>query len=179
MPDVEIKAQNYRAERPPEHFAPFQARARAGEPEAPVYEIVRIVTVLHALITFRTRAIGSENVPRGPVISAPNHASFRDHSFTGAFISAARILQRESGAPVVPVAILGSHQVRNWRRLQFPTVTVSYGTPLRFEAIESSTREQQQEAADIILERIRVQHDELDRLGHRGFRRAARRHAVA
>src|SRR6202012_5490135 len=61
----------------------------------------------------------------------------------------------ESGAPVVPVAILGSHQVRNWRRLHFPKVTVSYGRPLRFTAIASSTREQQQEAADTILARIR------------------------
>jgi 1-acyl-sn-glycerol-3-phosphate acyltransferase len=251
MPDVEIKAQKYMDERPPEHFAPFHARVRAREPEAHVYEIVRIVTVLHALITFRARGIGSENVPSGPVIFAPNHASFMDHFFTGAFvrrriqfmaksqlfsspvptyifnhggvfpvrrgahddeafISAAKILERggaigmyceggrsrdgqvgaearpgigrlalESGAPVVPVAILGSHQVRNWRRLHFPRVTVSYGPPLRFTAIESPTREEQQEAADIILERIRVQHAELTRRGHRSFRRAARPHAVA
>jgi 1-acyl-sn-glycerol-3-phosphate acyltransferase len=88
-------------------------------------------------------------------------------------------LALESGAPVVPVAILGSHQVRNWRRLHFPRVTVSYGPPLRFTAIESPTREEQQEAADIILERIRVQHAELTRRGHRSFRRAARPHAVA
>ena len=83
-------------------------------------------------------------------------------------------LALESGAPVVPVAILGSHQVRNWKRLQFPKVTVSYGTPLRFTVIESPTREQQQEAADVILDRIRTQHTELVRLGHRGARRAAR-----
>ena len=88
-------------------------------------------------------------------------------------------LALESGAPVVPVAMLGSHQVRNWRRLHFPRVTVSYGTPLRFAAIPSPTREQQQEAADRILDRIRTQHDELVRLGHRGARRAARSHAVA
>jgi 1-acyl-sn-glycerol-3-phosphate acyltransferase len=79
----------------------------------------------------------------------------------------------------VPVGILGSHQVRNWKRLQFPRVTVSYGTPLRFEVNASPTRERQQEAADVILERIRAQHAELVRLGHRGSRRAARPHAVA
>jgi 1-acyl-sn-glycerol-3-phosphate acyltransferase len=251
MPDVEIRPQKYRDSRPPEHFDPFHARVRAGEPEAHVYEIVRVVTVLHALITFRARGIGSENVPNGPLILAPNHASFMDHFFAGAFVrrriqfmaksqlfsspiptyifshggvfpvrrgaqddeafvSAFKILERggaigmyceggrsrtgqvgaearpgigrlalESGAPVVPVGILGSHQVRNWKRLQFPKVTVSYGTPLRFEVIPSSTREQQQEAADLILERIRGLHDDLERLGHRGARRAARSHAVA
>jgi len=250
MPDVEIKQTQYRDARPAEHFARYHARVRAGEPEA-VYEIVRTVTVLHALITFRARGIGSENVPIGPVIFAPNHASFMDHFFTGAFVrrriqfmaksqlfgppiltyifshggvfpvrrglqdeeafvSAFEILKRggavgmycegrrsrngevgtearrgigrlalESGAPVVPVGILGSHQVRNWKRLQFPKVTVSYGTPLRFQTIAAPAREQQQEAADLILERIRVQHNELVRLGHRGSRRAARSHAVA
>jgi 1-acyl-sn-glycerol-3-phosphate acyltransferase len=54
-------------------------------------------------------------------------------------------LALESGAPVVPVAILGSHQVRNWKRLSFPRVTVQYGAPFRFERIPESTREQQQE----------------------------------
>ena len=39
-------------------------------------------------------------------------------------------LALESGAPVVPVAILGSYQVRNWKRLHFPKVTVQYGPPL-------------------------------------------------
>jgi 1-acyl-sn-glycerol-3-phosphate acyltransferase len=80
---------------------------------------------------------------------------------------------------VVPVAILGSHQTRNWKRLRFPRVTVSYGVPLRFEQNAAPTRDEQQEAADVILERIRTQHAELVRLGHRGSRRAARSHAVA
>jgi 1-acyl-sn-glycerol-3-phosphate acyltransferase len=80
----------------------------------------------------------------------------------------------ESGAPVVPVAILGSYQVRNWKRLQFPKVTVQYGDPFRFEAIPGSTREQQQEVADYILDRIREMHSELARLGRRGAARAAR-----
>jgi len=83
-------------------------------------------------------------------------------------------LALESGAPVVPVAILGSHQVRNWKRLQFPRVTVQYGKPFRFAVVEHPTREQQQEVADYILERIREMHSELQRLGHRGALRGAR-----
>ena len=84
-------------------------------------------------------------------------------------------LALESGAPVVPVAILGSHQVRNWKRLSFPRVTVQYGAPFRFERIADAGREQQQEAADLILDRIRELHARLTLLGHRGALRAARR----
>lgn len=82
-------------------------------------------------------------------------------------------LALESGAPVVPVAILNSYQVRNWKRLQFPKVVVRFGEPFRFPLIADTTREQQQQAADYILERIRELHAELARLGYRGARRAA------
>jgi 1-acyl-sn-glycerol-3-phosphate acyltransferase len=249
VPDVELKPQVYKDPRPKEYFDEFHARVRDHEPE-PIYEVVRATTVLHALITFRARGIGSENVPVGPVILAPNHASFMDHFFTGvfvrrrvqfmgksqmfnhgplawiythggvfpvrrghhdeeAFITSFEILRRggavvmyceggrsrtgtigearpgigrlalESAVPVVPVAILGSYQVRNWKRLQFPKVTVEYGHPFQFERIEHPTREQQQQAAELILERIKALHGELSRLGHRGALRAARERARA
>ena len=42
-------------------------------------------------------------------------------------------LALETGAPVVPIAIHGSSHVRNWKRLQFPKVTVQYGEPMRWE----------------------------------------------
>ncbi len=246
MEDVELRPQRYKDNRPKEYFDRFHARVRAGEPEGKVYETVRVFTVLYGLIVFRARGFYSDRVPGGPLILAPNHASFMDHFFAGAFVrrriqfmaksqlftravptyifshggvfpvrrghqdeeafkSAYLILERggaigmyceggrsrngqladrarpgigrlalESGAPVVPVAILGSHQVRNWKRGRFPRVTVAYGEPLRFAAVPDSSREQQQEAADIILERIREEHDELERLGHRGTRQAAR-----
>jgi 1-acyl-sn-glycerol-3-phosphate acyltransferase len=230
--DVELKAQVYKDPRPAEDFLAFHQRVRDHPPEW-VYELVRIVTGLNALITYRARGYGSEHVPNGQVIFAPNHASFMDHFFTGAFVrrhvqfmaksqlfgsgvtswifshggvfpvrrgyadeeaftTAFTILGRggavgmyceggrsrtgaigtearpgigrlavESGAPVVPVAILGSHQVRNWKRGRFPKVIVQYGEPLRFEPVEQPSRQLQQEAADMILQRITTLHAEL------------------
>ena len=232
MPDVEIKPQRYRDPRPAEYFDRFHERARRGEPGW-TQELTRFVTVPYSLLAFRLHSIGSENVPNGAVILAPNHASFMDHFFAGglirrrirymaksqlfgnpvanyifsvggvfpvrrgyhdeeAFTTAFTLLDRgelvvmyaeggrsrngevaeearpgigrlalESGAPVVPVAILGSHQVRNWKRLHFPKVVVEYGLPLRFEQVEDPSRELQQEAADLILTRIKALHTQL------------------
>ncbi|MBV8987849.1 MAG: 1-acyl-sn-glycerol-3-phosphate acyltransferase [Solirubrobacterales bacterium] len=245
MTDVELRPQVYKDPRPEEYFAPFHERVRRHEPEAIVYETTRVLTVLCALTAFRARGYGAELVPNGPVILAPNHASFMDHFFTGAFIrrrvqfmgksqlfkglgewifshggvfpvrrghhdeeafiTAFKILDRggavvmyceggrsrtgkladeakpgigrlalESGAPVVPVAILGSYQVRNWRRLQFPRVTVQFGEPFKFEAISDTARDEQQQAADYIFAQLRTLHAELERLGHKGALRASR-----
>jgi 1-acyl-sn-glycerol-3-phosphate acyltransferase len=246
MPDVALKPQVYKDPRPQEYFDRFHARSRTREANF-AYEVVHIITMLHALITYRARALGTENVPSGPVILAPNHASFMDHFFSAvflrrrvcfmaksqmfkpplgplvyspggvfpvrrgqhdeeAFITSFQILGRggavviyceggrsrngelaasakpgigrlalESGVPVVPVAILGSYQVRNWKRMQFPKVTVQYGEPFRFERVEEPTREQQQETADYIFAAIRELHGELVRVGHRAALRRARR----
>jgi len=245
VPDVELKPQIYKDARPKEFFDEYHERVRDHEPE-PVYEFVRTVTMLWALTAYRARGFGTEKVPNGPVILAPNHASFMDHFFTGAFIrrrvqfmgksqmfgsgplswiyshggvfpvrrghhdeeafiSAFKILERggavvmyceggrsrtggladtarpgigrlalESGVPVVPLAILGSYQVRNWKRLHFPKVTIKFGKPFKFERIEDPDRDQRQEAADLIFGRIKVLHGELQRLGHKGALRAAR-----
>ena len=234
-----MREQVYTDPRPKEYFDRFHERVRKGEPE-PIYEVVRAVTAIFALTAFRARGLGTENVPNGPVILAPNHASFMDHFFTGAFIrrrvqfmgksqlfgksvmswiyshggvfpvrrghhdeeafiSAFQILGRggaitmyceggrsrtgrvseqakrgigrlalESGVPVVPIAIYGSSRVRNWKRLQFPKVTVQFGAPFRFDVVEHPSREQQQEVADHILGRITELHGELSRLGHWG-----------
>jgi 1-acyl-sn-glycerol-3-phosphate acyltransferase len=83
-------------------------------------------------------------------------------------------LALESGVPVAPVAILGSYKVRNWKRLEFPKVTIQYGDPIRFDAVEHPTRDQQQEASDLIFDRIKVLHGELSRVGHKGALRASR-----
>src|SRR5579884_2390014 len=237
MPDVELKPQVYSDPRPGEYFDAFHNRARRGE-AGWTYELTRYVVTPYLLVAFRARGIDSQNVPNGPVILAPNHGSFMDHFFTGAFIrrrvrfmaksqlfgprlatyifshggvfpvrrghhdeeafiTAFRLLDLgeavvmyceggrsrtgelapaakpgigrlalQSGAPVVPVAILGSHRVRNWKRLQFPKVIVQYGKPFRFEVEQEPTREQQQQVADHILERIRALHSQLERLGY-------------
>jgi 1-acyl-sn-glycerol-3-phosphate acyltransferase len=83
-------------------------------------------------------------------------------------------LALQSGAPVVPVAIHGSSRVRNWRRGQFPMVTVQYGDPIRYAVIENPTREQQQAVAEEIFAEVRDLYDGLERLGRRGVMRQVR-----
>src|SRR5271165_5001854 len=83
-------------------------------------------------------------------------------------------LALESGAPVVPIAIYGSSRIRNWRRLQFPKVTIQYGDAIRWEPIENPTREQQQEVADQVLLEIRDMYSGLEQHGRKGILRRAR-----
>src|ERR687887_854605 len=61
----------------------------------------------------------------------------------------------DSGAPVLPVAIHGSSRVRNWKRLQFPQVSVTYGDLMRFHAIPDSTHEQQMGIAEHVFAAIK------------------------
>jgi 1-acyl-sn-glycerol-3-phosphate acyltransferase len=73
-----------------------------------------------------------------------------------------------SGAPIVPVAIIGSSHVRNWKRLQFPKVTILYGDPIRWERVEEPTREQQQEVANQIFTEIKALYAQLEADGRKG-----------
>jgi 1-acyl-sn-glycerol-3-phosphate acyltransferase len=83
-------------------------------------------------------------------------------------------LALESGAPVVPTAIVGTQKARNWKRLSFPKVTVLYGEPVRFEKIENPTREQQIEAAQLVFDRVKALHDGLTEGGRKGALAAVR-----
>ncbi|MBX5443037.1 MAG: 1-acyl-sn-glycerol-3-phosphate acyltransferase [Solirubrobacteraceae bacterium] len=74
-----------------------------------------------------------------------------------------------TGAPVVPVAIFGSQRVRNWKRLQFPKVTVQYGEPLAFPVEANPPRERQQEVADEIFAHIRELYHGLEEHGPRSI----------
>jgi 1-acyl-sn-glycerol-3-phosphate acyltransferase len=78
-------------------------------------------------------------------------------------------LALETGAPVVPIAIHGSSHIRNWKRLQFPKVTVQYGEALRYERIAEPTREQQQAVADEILGEIKHLYAGLEEYGRKGI----------
>jgi 1-acyl-sn-glycerol-3-phosphate acyltransferase len=80
----------------------------------------------------------------------------------------------ESGVPIVPAAISGSAEVRNWKRLRFPKVTVQYGDPISFEQVESPTREQAQAVADQIFAEVQRLYYGLHRNGRRRAIRAAR-----
>jgi 1-acyl-sn-glycerol-3-phosphate acyltransferase len=234
MAEARLKEQVYRDEREAGYFDKFHQRARTTEPNF-VYEVTRLLTVTWGLCAFRMRGYHSERVPkRGQVILAPNHASFMDHFFVGAFIrrrvrfmaksqlfkkpmewvfspggvfpvrrgafdedaftTSASILERrgalvmyceggrsrtgelseqpkrgigrlalESGAPVVPVAIHGSSHVRNWKRLQFPKVSVKYGDVIRWPRVEDPTRDQQQAVANEIFARIKALYATLER----------------
>jgi 1-acyl-sn-glycerol-3-phosphate acyltransferase len=86
-PDLEpIRAQVYKDPRPKEYFDGFHERARTRDPDW-VYDATRVLTSLYAWTFFRARGTDAEKVPdRGPVILAPNHFSFMDHFFAGAFI---------------------------------------------------------------------------------------------
>jgi 1-acyl-sn-glycerol-3-phosphate acyltransferase len=83
-------------------------------------------------------------------------------------------LALESGAAVVPTAIAGTERARNWRRMQFPKVTVQFGEPLQFEQVPEPTKEQAQAASEIVFERVRVMHGRLRTEGRRAAVRAAR-----
>ncbi len=75
-------------------------------------------------------------------------------------------LALESGAPVVPVAIVGSSRIRNWKRLRFPAVTVEFGRPLRFQSESEPSRASQQETADAVFAEIRAIYDRRLASGH-------------
>jgi 1-acyl-sn-glycerol-3-phosphate acyltransferase len=75
-------------------------------------------------------------------------------------------LAAESGARVVPVAIIGSNSLRNWSRpwkMRLPKITVVFGAPLACSQEDYPPRERQQALADDILSEIRWLHDTTER----------------
>jgi 1-acyl-sn-glycerol-3-phosphate acyltransferase len=99
-------------------------------------------------------------------------------SRTGAISTTARRgigrLALETGVPVVPIAVFGSARVRNWKRLQFPKVTVQYGDALSWEPVANPSPAQQQAVADEILDAIRRLYAGLEANGRKGVLRSVR-----
>ena len=83
-------------------------------------------------------------------------------------------LALETGVPVVPIAIHGSQRARNWKRLQFPKVTVQFGDPIRFEQVENPTREQAQAASEVVFADVKELYNGLRVGGRKSAVRAAR-----
>lgn len=68
----------------------------------------------------------------------------------------AAVLAAQTGAPVLPVGIVGTHRIRGmswlWRR---PRVRISMGTPFRIERIDGKlTRSQAKALSDLTMRRI-------------------------
>ena len=104
-----IKAQVYKDPRPPSYFTRFHERSRTREPDY-VYELTRIATTLYSWVFFRARGFGGEKVPEaGPVILAPNHFSFMDHFFVGAFIRRRVRFMAKSQLFVPPMQFIFTH----------------------------------------------------------------------
>jgi 1-acyl-sn-glycerol-3-phosphate acyltransferase len=83
-------------------------------------------------------------------------------------------LALETGAPIVPIAIHGSSRIRNWKRLQFPKVTIQYGDAISWGSVENATREQQQAVAEEVLTEIKGLYNGLEQHGRKGALRRAR-----
>jgi 1-acyl-sn-glycerol-3-phosphate acyltransferase len=83
-------------------------------------------------------------------------------------------LALETGAAVVPTAIAGTARVRNWKKLQFPKVTVQYGDPIRFDKVEEPTRDQAQAASEVVFSSIETLYYGLQQNGRKQAVRAAR-----
>ncbi|MFI5027105.1 MAG: hypothetical protein ACHQCI_10205, partial [Solirubrobacterales bacterium] len=57
--------------------------------------------------------------------------------------------------------------VRGWRRLQFPKVTIQYGEPVTFRVTADPDRDQQQQVANQVFDRVRAIYVDLDHNGRR------------
>jgi 1-acyl-sn-glycerol-3-phosphate acyltransferase len=85
----------------------------------------------------------------------------------------------QSGAPIVPVAIHGSARVRGWKRLQFPKVTVQFGTPITFAVEPAPSRERQLQAATEVFAEVREMYEGLATRSERRSGRKSRDRARA
>jgi 1-acyl-sn-glycerol-3-phosphate acyltransferase len=82
----ELKPQRYKDNRPASLFAPIHDWSRTHR-AGWTYDLARMVLTPICVLIYRTRAIGSNNIPAvGPFILAPNHFSNMDHFFCGVYL---------------------------------------------------------------------------------------------
>ncbi len=67
------------------------------------------------------------------VVIYPQGGRARGSEFGGRARPGLGRMAYDTGAPIVPTAVLGSARVREWRHGRFPRVTVRYGRPLEVE----------------------------------------------
>ena len=68
----------------------------------------------------------------------------------------------ETGTPLVPIAVYGSERARNWRRLEFPAVTVRYGEPISAPHEPHPSPQRQHQVAEEVLAAVRRLHREIE-----------------
>ena len=84
---ADLKPQVYKDPRPAGVLHAFHERARTREPGLGLRRSCAVILTPPTLLFYRTRAIGTENVPAaGPVILAPNHFSQMDHFFAAVYL---------------------------------------------------------------------------------------------
>jgi 1-acyl-sn-glycerol-3-phosphate acyltransferase len=57
--------------------------------------------------------------------------------------------------------------VRGWKRLRFPKVTIQYGEPVTFPVKAQPSREEQQQVANQVFDRVRAMYVDLEENGRR------------
>lgn len=95
----------------------------------------------------------------GVVVMYPQGGRTRTDAWGGAPRRGVARLAYESGAAVLPTAVIGSAQVREWRRARFPQVIVRYGEPMTVTRDPAASREKQQALAEEIMAVVRSLYD--------------------
>lgn len=93
------------------------------------------------------------------LVTYPQGGRARGDDFGGRARPGVGRLSYQSGAPVVPTAVLGSAQVREWRRGRFPRVTVRYGQAIAVDPDPDPSLPKQQALAEEIMAEVRRLYD--------------------
>ncbi|HET9719946.1 MAG TPA: lysophospholipid acyltransferase family protein [Solirubrobacteraceae bacterium] len=97
---------------------------------------------------------------RGAVlVTYPQGGRTRTDEFGGRARPGVGRLMYETGAPVIPTAVIGSARVREWKRGHFPRITVRYGQPMRVDPDPGASLAGQQALAEEVMRAVRALYD--------------------